>query len=119
MNHLKTKTIETVNLLIEYFEAKWNVAALNISDRAAQTLSTILMVLCLVLAGFFVAILLSIAAAIALGQWVDNLAVGFLMVAGIYLIISLMLVWFRKQLLFLPFVNYILKLLYKGDNNGN
>jgi hypothetical protein len=119
MNHLKSKTIESVNILLEYFEAKWNVAALNISDRAAQTISSILMGLCLAFVGFFVVILLSIAAAIALGQWVNNMALGFLMVAAIYLVISLLLIWFRKALLFLPFVNYILKILYKGESNGN
>lgn len=119
MNHLKSKTVESVNHLIDYFEAKWNVAALNISDRVARTLSTVLMGMCLMIAGFFVVVLLSISAALALGQWLGSMAMGFLLMAGFYLIICFVFVWFRKTLLFLPFVNYILKLLYKEDRDEN
>ncbi len=119
MNHLKSKTIESVNLLIEYFEAKWNVAALNISDRVARTLSAVLMGMCMALLGLFVVILLSISAALALGDWLGNPALGFLLIALFYMLVGAVVILYRKQLLFLPFVNYVLNLLYKEEKDEN
>ena len=119
MTDIKTKTLESVGVLIEYFEAKWNVIALDVSDRSAKIISSILMGVTLVLLGFFVVVLLSISAALALGTWLGNFALGFLVVAMLYLLISIVIIRFRFKLLYIPFVNIILKILYKVDSDGN
>lgn len=119
MTDIKSRALESVGILVEYFEAKWNVMALDVSDKSAKVISSILMGVTLALLGFFVLVLLSISAALAVGYWLDNFALGFLIIALAYLLVCVIVVYFRFKLLYIPFINIILKILYKEDRNGN
>ena len=53
----------------------------------------------------------------ALGQWLNNYWLGFLLVAGLYFLAGL-IVWAAKErLIRIPVINAIIRQLFKNDND--
>jgi hypothetical protein len=70
----------------------------------------------LVITGFFILsltfLLLSIGFSIYLGEILNNKALGYISVAGIYLIIFILMILLRKKLIYPVLRNFITKELY-------
>jgi len=59
----------------------------------------------IVMVGLFLLLLLlfgSVAAALAIGEWLDNLVYGFLSIAGVYLLLTLLVVYLSDNLITKP-----------------
>jgi len=67
---------------------------------------------------FFLFILLaSVAAAIAVGQWLDSMWLGFLIVAGLVLLLGLVLWLAKDRLLRIPIMNALLKIFFEKEEH--
>jgi len=105
----KEKVETTCKHLIDYAEARWNLIALNISDK---TVGIILAVL-----GLFFLTFISIALALWLSYLIGSGALGFLLVAVLYGIFGAIVYANRNKWLFLPLMNKFLKKLYRNQDD--
>ncbi|HEV7350506.1 phage holin family protein [Telluribacter sp.] len=117
----KSKAEETFGHLIEYAEARWNVIALQISEKSANAASAVITGLSLAVIGLISLLFVSIALAVWLGDLLNSLPLGFVIVAIIYAIVGGVLFSNRKKWIFIPIMNSILESLYreKDDNDKN
>jgi small-conductance mechanosensitive channel len=117
----KTKAEETFGHLIDYAEARWNVIALQISEKTASVASAVITGVSLAVIGLISMLFLSIALAIWLGGVLNSVAGGYVIVAVIYGVVGAILFSNRKKWIFLPIMNSILESLYreKDDNDKN
>lgn len=117
----KTKAEETFGHLIEYAEARWNVIALSISEKSANAASALITGVTLGVIGLISLLFVSIALAVWLGDLMNSIPAGFLIVAIIYAVVAGILYSNRKKWIFIPIMNSILETLYreKDDNDKN
>lgn len=77
---------------VEYYKL-WGFKVLMKS--AALSLKTLIVILCLTLVFFFG----SVAAALAIGQSMDNMAMGFLILGGFYLVLLILIILLRETII--------------------
>ena len=101
----------------EYVNIRVDEAKLSLAERSSAVLSmviattvvNIIFLLCLIFAG--------IAGAIAIGIWLKSYWLGFLLIAGVYLLVGL-LVWAAKEsLIRQPIMNAVIHQLFKNNDN--
>lgn len=80
-----------------YAGLKFRLLKLMAIERTAGILAVFSHRLLLMLFIFFAILFLFIALGFYLGQLLDNLALGFLIVGGIYLLLTLILVWAKSS----------------------
>lgn len=96
------KSKDYVNTRIELFKLKGINKASNVF---ASTVTAIF----LVVMGLMALVLFSIGLALYLGEILGASHYGFFIVGGLYIIIGLILIALRKQLLKIPFSNWLIK----------
>ena len=113
----KEKVEITYQHLIDYAEARWNLIALEVSDKTANIVTSIAMGIILAILGLFFLVFASIALALWLSDLTDNGALGFLIVAVLYGLVGVLVYVNRNKWLFLPLMNNFLKKLYRNQDD--
>lgn len=113
----KEKAEQTYQHLIDYVEARWNVIALEISDKTASIATSAIMGVCLAVIGLFFLLFGSMALAFWLSNLVESFALGFFIVAVIYAVIGIIVYINRLKWLFLPLMNKFLQKLYRNQDD--
>jgi hypothetical protein len=99
-----------------YFQTKLEIFQLKGIEKTSDFLSAFFSALILLQIGFAFLMLLTLALTVKISDSVNSAAKGFLIVAGIYFIIILLLIIFRKSLLRKPLINFFAaRLLSKFD----
>ena len=101
----------------EYINTSIELTKLQIAEKTSQVVSQVIAIT--IVALFFLLFLIfgSIAGAWALSNWIGKPYSGFLIVAGIYLLLGI-IVWVgRGRLLRFPIMNAVIRQLQKKDNN--
>ncbi len=99
----------------EYVETRIEIIKLETADSGASAVSSMLSWVIIAVIGVIFLMMLTIGTALGIGYLVENFAIGFFAVTGVYLIIGLVLyfnrtVWLRK-----PFINTIIKNIYENE----
>lgn len=81
----------------EYLNLRIQLARLNITAKVASTLANIISVSMVILFAVLFLVFLSIGAALWAGKLFDDLALGFIAVAGLYLIVGFLVFQFNKK----------------------
>ncbi|TDB65191.1 phage holin family protein [Arundinibacter roseus] len=113
----KERAEQTYQHLIDYVEARWNMIALEVSDRTANIATTVVMSLCLAILAIFFLFFISVSLALWVGELLVSYPLGFLIVSALYGIVGGVLYANRKKLLFMPIMNHFLKLLYRNQDD--
>ncbi len=113
----KEKAEQTYQHLIDYVEARWNLIALDISDKIATIGTSVIMSVCLALLGLFFLLFSSMALAFWLGDLTESYALGFLLVSLLYAIMGIIVYLNRKKWMFLPLMNKFLQMLYRNQDD--
>lgn len=113
----KEKVEATYQHLIDYAEARWNLIALDVSDKTANLVTSIVVGIILAVLGLFFLVFASISLALWLGDLTDSSALGFLLVAVLYGLIAALFYVNRNKWLFLPLMNTFLKKLYRNQDD--
>jgi hypothetical protein len=113
MEELKTKAEDLTKNLKEYAETYYKLTILKVTDKATNVVSGILAGVSVLFFGVFVLLFLALALATWLGQLVNSEAAGYLIVAGIFLLIIVILVMMRKRIVFPMIRNKIIRKLYE------
>jgi hypothetical protein len=115
INHIKDKAENIFDEITTYAEARWNLGVLNASSKAADSISTIATTLVMGAIGIMVLIFLSIAAALFIGVFLNNLALGFLAVGIFYAIVGVIVYVIKDKYIKIPVINTFIKKFYYED----
>ncbi|MES2388342.1 MAG: hypothetical protein V4543_10095 [Bacteroidota bacterium] len=95
-----------------YVEAKIDYERLSLLEKTVSILSVALSIIIVSLVGLVFVFFASLALGFWLGSLTDSNALGFLCVAGIYLVAGLGL-WFGRETLFVtPFIGVFIRMLF-------
>ena len=117
LKEAKQKVELTYQHLIEYAEARWNIIALDVSDKGATIATSVVSGIILGVIAVFFLIFASISLGLWLGSLTDSLALGFLIVAVVYAIVGAVMYLNRKNWLFIPILNKFLQTLYRNQDD--
>lgn len=93
------KTIETLfNKVEDYSKTSIELLKLNAIDKTADLVSTLLTQMILFVVGMAFILLSSIGVAFWLGTYFDSNAIGFFIVGGFYLVVTLLFFFVRKKM---------------------
>lgn len=110
------KKVETlVDQFKEYVNTRLSQAKLSVAEKISKVVSGVIVVLMAALVFFLFLVLLSIAGAIAIGQWVGSGWLGFVIVSGLVLLLGFLLWLARERLLRIPFMNTLIEALFEKD----
>lgn len=101
----------------EYVNTRVAQAKLSIAEKLSNILAYAITVLMAALVFFLILVLICVSAAIAIGQWLNNLWLGFIIVAGICLILGLVMWMIRDKLFRRPIMNRLISVLFKDEND--
>ncbi len=116
MEDLKSKAGNLTESIGEYLQTYYKLKVLNAADKATSITTSALASLVVVFLGIFVLLFSGIALAIWLGQLLDSWALGYLLVAGLYVLIIIVLVLLRKKLVFPMIRNSLIKKFYESND---
>lgn len=111
------KKIESlVERLKEYVNTRIAQVKLSVAEKISKVAALMIAVLMAALVFVLFLVLISIAVAIAIGQQLNNMWLGFLIMAGIILFTGILLWTLRDKLIRLPIMNMLVKALFDKEN---
>jgi hypothetical protein len=118
MEELKSKAGDLTESITEYIQSSYKLTLLNAADKATSLAASTLASVAIVFLGIFVLFFGGIALAIWLGNLLDDAALGYLLVAGLFLLVIIVIVALKKKIVF-PVIrdNLINKLYEPNDQN--
>lgn len=115
MESPQTRINDLTGHLREYIETQIDIVKLDAADASASAASSMVSWIAITILGLFTLILLSIGGAIGLGYMMNNYAIGFFIVAGFYLLITLIIYFNRQNWIRIPLLNVLIKNFYNND----
>jgi hypothetical protein len=101
----------------EYVQNRIEQAKLEIAEKTSLIIGNLIAVTVVTVLFLFVLVFGSIAGAWALSAWLGNTWAGFLIVAGFYMLLGI-IIWFaRGPIIRFPVMNAIIRQLHKKDND--
>lgn len=109
--------------LLEQLKAYVNTrvaqAKLSVAEKASRLAATMIAFLLVALVFFLFLVLASVAGAIAIGQWLDSMWLGFLIMAGLVLLVMLLVWALKDRLLRIPIMNALIKALFEKEEHDD
>jgi len=100
----------------DYIATRIEVVKLEIAEKTSLVMGNLIAGAVVALLFLFVIVFGSLAGAWALSDWIGKRYSGFLIVAGFYLLLAV-IIWFaRARLIRFPVMNAIIKLLHKKED---
>lgn len=106
---VKDKLEDSLEHVGAYVQTRMDLLLLNLSDKVAKSAATAAVVYVAWSLSGFVLLFLSLALAWWLGQLLENMAAGFLVVAGIFVLITVVVYVVAKKVLRPNIANKIIK----------
>ena len=113
MEQLKEKAEILSENVTDYIHTFYKLGVLNATDKATGVTASVAAGVIVLLLGIFVMMFSGIALGLWLGNLVENAALGYLLVAGLYLLVMVVLVLLRKKIIFPMIRNLIIGKLYE------
>ncbi len=113
MKELKSKAGDLSDSVTEYIQTYYKLSMLKVADKATVISASVMSSLIVFFLGIFVLFFSGIALGVWLGKVLDNVALGYLIVAGIFLLAIIILVLLRKTIVFPMIKNMIINKLYE------
>lgn len=119
MENTFAKVEEMAEHVKEYVNNHITSAKLSIAEKTSGVLSNIIAVAIVLMIFVFFTIFSSVALAFVFAKLTGEYYWGFLIVAGIYLLIGVLVWTLRVRLLKLPIMNAILQQLFKDEEEAD
>src|SRR5699024_329093 len=97
-----------------YINAKFALLELKLLKNSVRVFSKLIKFFLLAFVGMFFLFTLSIGVAVLIGEQMENMSYGFLIVAGFYLLIFLIVLFFARRLIGNRLVKKISKIMSKA-----
>jgi len=104
-----------VSQLRSYVNTRIAQTKLSVAEKASKLAATMIAWILASLVFFLFLVLLSMAAAIAVGQWIGNMWLGYLIVAALVLLLMVGLWVGRNRLIRIPLMNALLDSLFDKE----
>jgi len=111
MENLKTKTEELIDDVQDYLETFYKLTIVNVTQKITNVATLVVTIVCIFISVMFFVLFLGIGAAWWIGNLIENRAAGFFIMAGVFLLFSLLIILLRK-IIFPPIRNFIVKRFY-------
>ena len=118
MEKIFTNAGELVENAKEYAENEVDIIKLTVAEKSSALFANMVAGMLAVLVFFLVIIFLGIALAMGLGAWLDKPWAGFLIVAGTYLLLGIVIWSIREKVIRIPVMNALIKELFKDDEDN-
>jgi hypothetical protein len=115
MSSLKDKLSSLAEDLHDYVNIRFSLGRLKTAEKVSVLAGRLMAGMVLAFTAGIFLILVSIAAAIVVGKWLDNQWLGFLIVAAFYLLIGIIVWLARGPLIQLPVMNSLIHQLFAED----
>lgn len=109
--------IELKQLIIDYFEARIKLYKIAASEKIAKITAVIFSSLIIAMLGFFLLFFLSISGGFYFADLLHSNTLGFLIIFGIYLILFVIIILFRKKLLEKYIADKVVEKLFEEEKN--
>jgi hypothetical protein len=110
-------TTDSIKTLIDkskdYLETKIELTRLKTIDKSADILSSVIVMVSVLLLGFFFVMFVSIAVALVVGKWLGAYYYGFFIVGGFYAFILLLIFIQREKWIKTPIANGLISKMLK------
>ena len=116
MSEAFKKAESLISELKEYVNTRVAQAKLSIAEKVSKIITYAVMILMVALVFFLFVVLLCVAGAIAIGQWLDNMWLGFIIMAVICLLFGFIMWIAKDKLLQKPIMNVLIKTLFDNDS---
>lgn len=104
-----------VDQLRSYVNTRVAQTKLSVAEKASRLAATMIAWMFAALVFFVFLVLLSMAAAIAIGQWLENMWLGYLVVAGLVLLLMLVFWLLKDRLIRIPMMNAMIESLFEKE----
>lgn len=105
----KNKIEELAGSIKQYVETRFDLIVLNLQDRVSDVLSSVAATISVIVIALFFILFLSAGLAWVIGLKLGNIAAGFFIMAGVYLLMGLLVITNRNKWIKLPLINEFLK----------
>lgn len=112
MEDIKDKAADIVGHLEDMADTFYKLAIVNLTQKATNLVSAALVMIAVTVLGLFVLLFGGIALSWWLGNLLESRVGGFLLGAAFFLIIMVILVLFRKKIIFPLIRNRIIRKMY-------
>lgn len=99
----------------QYVKDQVEYGKLELSERSSKAISWLILLTIVGTFAFIILLLLSIALGLYIGQRMDSYITGFLIVAGLYFLLGVLLFLLRKPLFVAPITIQLVKKIYERD----
>ncbi len=113
MKELKSKAAELSESITDYIQTYYKLSIIKATDKATGISASVMSAFAVFFLGIFVLLFLGLALGVWLGSLVESAALGFLLTAGVFLLIIIVLVLLRKKIVFPMIRNLIINKLYE------
>ncbi|HUQ65933.1 MAG TPA: phage holin family protein [Flavitalea sp.] len=118
MEELKSKAGDLTDSISDYIQSYYKLTLLNAADKATTIGASTLASVTIIFLGIFVLFFGGIALAIWLGDLLDSPALGYLIVAGFFMLVIVIIVSMRKKIVFPMIRNSLINKLYEPNDQN-
>ena len=112
------KNAETfVDQVKEYVNIRLAQLKLSFAEKTSKVMAIMIAAVMSALVFFLFLLLICIAGAIAIGQWLESFWLGFVVVGGIVLIVGLILWIFKDGIIRRPIMNALIKAMFDKEKD--
>ena len=101
----------------EYAETRFDLVALTLQDKVTSILSSLVSSIIGAILVLFVILFISIGGALWLGDYLHSPFIGFFYVAGFYLLVTFIMIFYREKWIKTPMINGLLKKINSHEEN--
>lgn len=101
----------------DYVRTKVETVKLTAAAKTSKVISNLIAGLIVAAVFSLFVVFGSVAAAFAISAWIGKMYAGFLIVAGVYLLIGLIIWNMRETILRIPIMNSFIRQLFKEEEN--
>jgi hypothetical protein len=113
MENIKNKAENLTDHISDYADTYFKLTVLNATDKAAGVASVSATAIIVTVLSVFFLFFTGIGLGYWLGEKLDNMLVGFLIVAGFYALLAVLIVVLQKSVLLPFFRNLIIRMAYE------
>jgi hypothetical protein len=106
-----------VDQVKEYLNTRLAQLKLSFAEKTSKVVAILIASVVSALLFFLFLVLLSVAGAIAVGQWLNNYWLGFIIIAGVILLAGFILWLSRDGWLRRPIMNALIKVMFDKDED--
>ena len=114
---LKDHTLK--NDVEDYIETKIDIIKLKAIDKTGSALSGAIVGIAAAVLGLFILQFLSFSAAYAIAEYTGYHYLGFLCVAGFYILLTVLIFALKEKFVTMPIINSLLKKFYHKTEDAN